>query len=338
MTALTVSVIIPVFNGERYLASTVESVLGQSRAPLEIVFINDGSTDDSARIIAELIERSDASIPIRVVEQVNSGQSAARNAGAAVATGDLIAFLDQDDRWAKEHLEELVVPFAQYEDMGWAYSDFDEIDQDSLLVTRHFMLVHEVPQGKTTISQLLSNDLMILPSASVMRARAFAEVGGFYPGLRGYEDDELFIRFFRAGWRSAYLAKSLTQFRVHSQSSSARSLFRESRMVFFRRMCELLPDDPRLGRYYITDVLKPRLLASTLHEYSSALSQHRDSEIAAIVESVSELMHSSAVGPRGRRGLWVLSRPRLARRLLRFRARLWPSLRPQLPEGLGLRE
>lgn len=93
MTSPLVSCILPVYNGAAHLRDALESVLAQQYAPTEIVAVDDGSTDGSPGILAACGSR------VRVIRQPNGGPAAARNAGIHAARGELIAFLDQDDRW-----------------------------------------------------------------------------------------------------------------------------------------------------------------------------------------------------------------------------------------------
>lgn len=95
----TVSVIVPCYNGARYLRETLASALGQTRAPLEVLVVDDGSTDDSAGV-AEAF-----GLPVRVIRQANGGESTARNRGIDEARGDWLAFLDADDVWEPHKLE-----------------------------------------------------------------------------------------------------------------------------------------------------------------------------------------------------------------------------------------
>ncbi len=115
-----ISVVIPVYNGEKYIAKAIQSVVDQTLPPYEIIIVNDGSTDDSALILVDLAKK----YPIQYYQKKNGGQSAARNYGVQVSHGDLIAFLDQDDIWYPHHLEELVKPFLEnsYPELGWVYS------------------------------------------------------------------------------------------------------------------------------------------------------------------------------------------------------------------------
>lgn len=89
-----VSVIVPVYNDEKYLADCVDSILHQSYQNLELILVDDGSTDNSAQICEDYRERDDR---VRVLHKVNGGVGSSRNAGLAMATGDYILFVDNDD-------------------------------------------------------------------------------------------------------------------------------------------------------------------------------------------------------------------------------------------------
>ena len=92
----TVSVVIPCYNGERFIGDTLRSALAQTHAPLEVLVVDDGSKDGSAALAESF------GPPVRVIRQPNQGESVARNRGMTEAVGDWIAFLDADDAWHPE--------------------------------------------------------------------------------------------------------------------------------------------------------------------------------------------------------------------------------------------
>jgi glycosyltransferase involved in cell wall biosynthesis len=335
MAALRITAILPVFNGSRFVADAVDSMLAQTRLPDEILIVNDGSTDDSAAAIARVVKRVKHD-SIIVITQENAGQSAARNAAIARATGDLVAFIDQDDRWYPEHLAVLSEGFETEPGLGWTYSDFDEIDDRSKLTTRGFLATHNVPQPKSDVVGYLARDAMILPTASLVRTAALNAVGGFDPRLSGYEDDDLFFRLFRAGWDCRFEPRALAQFRVHPTSSSARASFGISREIYFDKMCAELPDDPRLNRYYVTDLLLPRVLFASLSDYAAALSLHSDADARAIAHSATRMSAHSRVSGRRKFGLAVIRHPALCRLLLRVVRKLPRGMRPRLTPAFRL--
>lgn len=100
-----ISVIIPVYNVEKYILNTIESVMFQTYSNIEIILVDDGSTDNSSKICDELAKKDNR---ISVIHQDNQGLSAARNVGTAIATGDFIFYLDGDDYLEKNCLEKLL--------------------------------------------------------------------------------------------------------------------------------------------------------------------------------------------------------------------------------------
>ncbi|MBI2705057.1 MAG: glycosyltransferase family 2 protein [Actinobacteria bacterium] len=322
-SAATVSVILPLHNGAPYVEDTVESIAAQTRPPLELVVVDDGSSDGGADLMKEL----DVDFPVRLVRREQaSGQSLARNVGVDNAAGDLLAFCDQDDLWHPLHLAELCAALEEDPSAGWAYSDFDEIDSAGRVVTMSFMEEHGVQHPKRTLGACIASDLMVLPSASVLRRTAFDEVGGFDENLSGYEDDDLYVRMFRSGWRLAFVARSLTRFRVHASSSSASISFARSRMVFSQKLRIAIEDDRRSNRYWFRDPVAPRFFTTSVHDYVRAI-EDQDWEAAEIAFEAIEHFASERHDAFLRLKLLPLRNPRLFRRLLLVNQALPRSLR-----------
>lgn len=162
MNRPTVSVIIPVYNGERYLAEAIESVLAQTYRPIEIIVVDDGSTDGSAHIAKGY------GSPVRYFFQSNRGTGAARNRGVGLAVGNFLAFLDQDDLWVADKLT------VQME----AFSTVSELD----LVFGHIKQFHS-PELDERVKQRIycPTELMpgYSPSAMLIKRDAFLRVGLF---------------------------------------------------------------------------------------------------------------------------------------------------------------
>lgn len=107
---MLVTVIIPIYNGSEYIESLYDQIIGQTYRNLEVVFVNDGSEDDSSDKIRRLFsdDMIGEEIKVRVIDQVNSGQGSARNRGIEEATGEYLAFVDQDDRIECDYIERLL--------------------------------------------------------------------------------------------------------------------------------------------------------------------------------------------------------------------------------------
>lgn len=318
------------YNGADHCVEAMRTVFAQTRLPDEVIVVDDGGDDGSA----DLLRALDAPVPVKIEWQENQGQSAARNAGIRLASGSLIAFIDQDDLWTVDHLERLCEPLERDPSTAWAFSDFDEIDDLGRVVTRGYHSHHRVETDRVSIDELLASDLMVLPSSSVIRKDALEAVGGFDPELAGYEDDDLFIRMFRAGHRAAYVARSLTGYRVHGGGCSATDAFLRSRVRFLAKMRSLIPDHVRSNRYWVLDRLYPRLFDTTLLEYAAALRAGDVAQARRIAATAIEM--TRIVGARGTRRrvlLTLLEHPALLR-LVVAPLRLIPApLRPRAAAG-----
>src|SRR3954451_20944083 len=102
-----VSVVIPTYNGQRYIAATLDSILVQKHRPLEIWVVDDGSTDATTQVVRDYAPE------VRLIEQSRRGHPAARNAGIRAAAGEFLAFLDHDDLWSPDKLELQMASFMQ---------------------------------------------------------------------------------------------------------------------------------------------------------------------------------------------------------------------------------
>jgi len=113
-----ISCVVPVFNGERYLAETLDSILAQTYQPLEIIVVDDGSTDDTAAVTNRYGKRA------RYLWQSNAGEAKARDTGAMAARGELIAFLDADDLWHRDKLFRQVSQLRERPEIDISFTHF----------------------------------------------------------------------------------------------------------------------------------------------------------------------------------------------------------------------
>lgn len=273
MVNSSVSVIMPVYNGVSYLEASIGSAAVQTLQPLEMIVVDDGSSDGSA----EFAERLETPFPKRVIRVENGGQSRARNMAAATAQGDYLAFLDHDDIWHRQHLERLLEPLLADPEVGWSYCDIDEMDHDAQVVHRKLLrtLNPDVEHPKRSLYNLLAADMFIFPSAAVVRAASFREVGGFDERLAGYEDDDLFLRLFRAGWGNTFVAEGLVRYRRHLSSSVFSDRMWRSREIYAAKLMKAFPDDRDLARFWVRDLIAPRFFRSGIDEYVRHMARGR---------------------------------------------------------------
>lgn len=262
----TIATVIPVYNGAAYIGEAIRSVFQQTRLPHEVIVVNDGSTDDSADVLNQLSRTYN----FRIINCENGGQSAARNLGVERSNSDLIAFLDQDDIWYPDHLEALAAPFlqAQRDNLGWTYSDLDEIDEGGRMVCRGVIAHHpHLIHPKADLITYLRQDMFILPSASLILREAYWKVGGFNERLSGYEDDDLFLRLFRAGFDCEFISRPLSKWRIYQKSSSYSARMATSRFTFANILINEYPNEPERSLYYIEDLIAPRFFKSMAFDY-----------------------------------------------------------------------
>jgi glycosyltransferase involved in cell wall biosynthesis len=328
-TDVSIAVVIPLYDGGQYIRQAIESILRQSLAPTEIVVVDDGSTDDGPTIVEELARRH----PITLLRKPNGGQSSARNFGIARAGSSLIALLDQDDIWYPDHLERLVQPFLRHRtvELGWTYSNLDEIDEQGRLVTRSILHWLPAQHPKRDLSGALGSDMFILPSASLLSRKAFEAVGCFDERLLGYEDDDLFLRMFRAGYDNVYLDQALSQWRLFPGSSSYSPRMAISRMVYLRKLFAEFPDDPPRGRFWRRDVIAPRFLPHLMADFANAVRRHDHQRMHTALDNLRFISdhHNAKVRAVMRLSLPLLGRfPGIVRLLLAARRALRPLVRP----------
>ena len=192
-----VSVVIPVFNGERFLRDAVESVLAQQHAPVEIIIVDDGSTDGTADVARSLPER------VRYLHQANQGPAAARNRGIELAQGSLIAFADADDLWPIDKFE-LQLPCL-----------IRDPKIDIVLGRIQQVLLSESIDGP---NQAQEPAFSVNLGSAVIRKSVFERVGLFDETMRYSEDVDWFMRA-REGGASIVTIDAVTLFyRQHEQN------------------------------------------------------------------------------------------------------------------------
>jgi glycosyltransferase involved in cell wall biosynthesis len=178
-----VSVVLPTYNRCQWLPQAIASVLGQTYAPLELIVVDDGSTDETPVLLKAY--GSD----IRVIRQANTGVSGARNTGIRAAEGELIALLDSDDQWLPEKLEHQVAFFQA--------SRQAMICQTEEIWIRNGKRVNPKKRHRKFSGMIFEKTLplcLVSPSAVMIRTALFREVGLFDENLPACEDYDLWLR------------------------------------------------------------------------------------------------------------------------------------------------
>lgn len=186
-----ISVVIPLYNKENFIKETLDSVLQQTFTDFEIIIINDGSTDNSFNIVSQFTDDR-----IILYNQENKGVSKTRNVGIEYAKSDLIAFLDADDYWYPNHLEELIRLHEDFPNCGiYGSRYFMKISSNNILKTSYLPAVSNDYRGVLPDYFLASLRSRVgLTSALMIPKRIVLQFACFNTSLNGHEDLELFTK------------------------------------------------------------------------------------------------------------------------------------------------
>lgn len=203
----SMSVIIPVYNGERFLAQAIQSVLDQTLPPDELIVVDDGSTDNSAAIAAGISLPSTTELIL--VRQSNQGPAVARNRGIALTSGELLAFLDADDLWLPDKLERQVMHLTQDPTADGVVCHVESFVEPGC----HF----PASRNRALFDQL---PIMYSFCTLLIRRSALVRVGALDPAYRAGEDTEWFTRARDRGMIFAVTPGALLRRRFHSANLS----------------------------------------------------------------------------------------------------------------------
>lgn len=229
MSPPVVSVVIPTYNRADLLPSALDSVLAQTHPHLEVLVVDDGSTDDTLRVLEGYGER------IAVVRQDNAGPSAARNHGIRKTTGAFVAFLDSDDVWLPDKLARQLEVFAAHPDTGMVGGGCRYMDAEGNDLGGVTRCPHVIPLEDFQIFTALPGSA----SNAVIRRKALEEVGLFDDTLQRAEDRELWMRI-----AERYPVRGVPEptvlIRVHGgeRPNDSFSLVRESRRRVNQRIAD----------------------------------------------------------------------------------------------------
>lgn len=232
-----ISVVIPSYNAARFVNQAIDSVIQQTYSPVEIIVVDDGSTDDTAQRLGELGDR------IRYIHQANGGLSKARNRGIREARGEFVAFLDADDKWLPEKLQKQWEKLQADPDLKFVHTDvFDLIETTG-------EVVHEDRNGRRFTGDCYLEFFegnVIIPSSVLVARSCLDRMGNFDEAIRGAstQDMDLCLRIARHH-RFGYIDEPLVLYRMHPDNAS-----RNRRMMLedeYFVLAKALRDDPKLA-------------------------------------------------------------------------------------------
>jgi glycosyltransferase involved in cell wall biosynthesis len=259
---VSVSIIIPAYNADRFIATTLDAVLAQTLTAFEVIVVNDGSTDRTQAIVEQYMQQDDR---IQLINHPNQGVGPSRQRGKAVAQGDFIAFLDADDLWLPDNLATHLRHFAGNPALGISFARVEFMQCDGTLTGRYSTsrLRNIEPV------HLFYENLLITPSNAIIRRSVFEQVGEFDCELSGAEDQEFFLRTRCFGWLVEGLDAVLVRYRstpggISSQFESMEAGWlglRERVNAYAPAMVE--KDGPKSYAYFLRYIARRSLRVST---------------------------------------------------------------------------
>lgn len=227
-----VSVVVPVYNGEKYVAEAVASILSQSHSNLDIVLVDDGSTDASLGILKDFELRDSR---VQVLQKSNGGLSSARNFGMRAAKGEYIAFLDADDIWLPHKIERQLNLLIQSKDAGLVYCDNIYIDSVGNEIDVGGFRLDPTIQGQVFSELVKANKVCGSGSGVLVPQSVFREVGEFDEKLRACEDWDMWLRISRK-YSIKFVADVLVKIRIHpdQMQSSTDKMFLARLTMFLK--------------------------------------------------------------------------------------------------------
>lgn len=204
------SVILTNYNYSKFIVSAITSLFSQTVVPDEIIIVDDASTDDSVAVVKDYIKHTPPKVKDKfkfIERDKNGGPAASRNSGIAVATGDVLCFLDADDFYYPRKIEASLNILKEYPQIGLVYTDYEVLDKDSKL-TREF---------KTSYDARYLWQACIVSTNSIIRREVIDKVGIFNEKYRGTEDYEYWLRI-ATQYLLYHVPEPLFCYRLHGQN------------------------------------------------------------------------------------------------------------------------
>lgn len=257
MEDVLISVIIPVYNGEKYISKALDTVMNQSVLPYEIVIVNDGSTDGTSMAIEDYLKNRNIPINfLKVINQKNLGAGEARNTGLCMATGNWVSFLDCDDEWSTKKIELVVNTIKRNPDFNiiahnefWKYVDNNALSHIAYLKEKY-------NPDKDFFVQMYEGNLLSTSSLTIKKL-LLDQTNLFDTTLQPAEDYDLWMRLSKRG-KLFYMDDVLTTYLIRrdSISSSIMNRYNAEIEICLRNYSEL---KRRLGQYKAFKVLVLRI-------------------------------------------------------------------------------
>ncbi|GMV97251.1 MAG: glycosyltransferase family 2 protein [Phycisphaerae bacterium] len=229
---LDISVIIPAYNAARWLGRALDSVVAQTLRPREVIVVDDGSTDETAAVAARYAP------VVTCIRQTNGHVSAARNRGAAEATGEWLAFLDADDEWFPDKLERQAAILRRHPDLAWCCCNCVVLrsGRNSARIIPPTVERGLRREARVSFFEAAAGGLSLQTSGFVLHRGLFEEAGGFDIGLKRQEDRDLWWRIAFRHAHVGYDARPL--YRYYADTAGSLGKVGQDRTDVIENICK----------------------------------------------------------------------------------------------------
>lgn len=250
---MKISVIIPLYNKENFIAGTIKSVLKQTFTDFELIIINDGSTDGSASVVKSFRDHR-----ILYLEQPNQGVSITRNKGISIAKGEYIAFLDADDQWYPDYLGKMAQLSEQYP----LYSVFCSAQEKRPIKT--------LPTGISIIRDYCTYYYVFWTGSMLIKKEVFDNVGGFREKVQLGEDSDMWLRI-SCKYSTIYLNEELVNHPYITENNLARTIDITQSFPYWEWYTYPYTNKKSLYIYTTNQIVRCAKSLALRHRYSDAL-------------------------------------------------------------------
>lgn len=259
----SVCVVIPHYNDLAGLEAALKSVYSQSRVADQVIVVDDSSGKE---IWGEL-ETLSKKYGFDLYFQSNQGQSAARNFGVSKTDCSHICFLDQDDLFLENHIEDLLGAWCTNPRLAFVYGDAWRQDENGHVFMRTTFRT-DVNIETASIFNLAGRDILITPGMTMFSRSHFFSVGGFDERLRGYEDDDLLFRLVASGAQGKKIEAPVLIWTYNLSSTSFSISMQQSRDVYFRKLHEFFDNNfyVSYGMFVFKDILLARFYKMMIND------------------------------------------------------------------------
>ena len=274
-----VSVIIPSYNREKLIEKSIKSVLNQSYKNIEIIVVDDNSSDNTESVVKSLQDKYEFIKYIR--HETNKGGSAARNSGVKVALGELIAFLDSDDEWVGNKLEKNLEIFHKNDKVAMVYSDMYLVNADTAEEK-----LNKSKKYDDKYYGLLCENIIGSTSLIMIKKDVFNNVGGFKEGLPSCQDWDFYLNVAKENVIEK-IDEPLLKYYIHQNSISGnldRAL--KGHKIIFEKVLSILEENEKASKMAEIIKLYPQVLINAKVNSEKKYDYDKDSEIKDAIEKL----------------------------------------------------